>query len=593
MFHSVRLYTTLTILAISFLVPFRIYAAPESIPAFTSDILIQKSGIVTVRETIVYDFGPEDHHGIIRKIPIIYENDVGKKFQAGLTIVSVADQQSTPYQYQMSREGENQVIKIGDPNRTITGIHTYVVTYELVGVIQQYSDHDELLLDSTGSGWSVQIEQPVATISFEPGVSIDSEAIKTICFTGSYGSTDKNCTHSVSNGTSVFSANLLLPNENMTVGVSFPSNTVTYIPLTAVAENPIEKKPQLFLYGLITWLLLGNIIVPSIFIMIWWHKGRDPRVNVPVVRVFDPPRVVERTRGEAGPQKDKNRRTLSPVEVGALIDEKINPRDISAELIYLAINKYVIIEEHKQKLLGFIPGDIELLRGSAFKADPHLENLPKHQKELLHAFELDEKEVVRLSKIRDTAFKRLESLKKELYSQLVLDGFFPENPEKRRTTFALFSLLSILFLSPLLAMVLVIISRAMGRRTAGGVVAKRQALGLKQFLVSQERQYEFQEKNKHLFEKLLPYAIVFGVAKIWAKKFEQFTDYKPDWYVGDISTIHNPVLLTRHLESNLSTVESFYTPTTVRSSSGFSSGFSGGGGGFSGGGFGGGGGSSW
>ena len=72
MFHSVRLYTTLTILAISFLVPFRIYAAPESIPAFTSDILIQKSGIVTVRETIVYDFGPEDHHGIIRKIPIIY-----------------------------------------------------------------------------------------------------------------------------------------------------------------------------------------------------------------------------------------------------------------------------------------------------------------------------------------------------------------------------------------------------------------------------------------------------------------------------------------------------------------------------------------
>ncbi|MBI4136578.1 DUF2207 domain-containing protein [Candidatus Roizmanbacteria bacterium] len=563
-----------------FVIPQFVYAA-ESIPSFKSDITIHQNGAVTIRETIVYDFGIEVRHGIIREIPLVYENFEEKKFEIGFDLVSVTNQNGVAYQFQENRQGNDMSIRIGDPDGMVTGIQHYVITYVLGGVIQQFSDHDELLLDVTGHGWTVQINQPVATISFHPDVMIDPSTIKTICFTGSYGSTEQNCTHSMSSdGTSVFSTHLLLPNENMTVGVSFPSNTVTYVPLTLVEENIIEKNPIAFLYGIIAWIGIGNIVLPLIFMLIWWYTGRDPSVHAPVVRTFDPPR-------------DTNRRTLSPMEVGALVDEKINPRDISAELIHLAIQKYVIIQEHKQKLLGFVPGDIELLRGPAFKSDPELNNLPKHQKELLHAFQLDEKEVVRLSKIRDTAHTRLESLKDELYSMLVLDGFFPENPEKRRTTFAVFSILSIFALSPLLAIVLFIISQAMGRRTVAGVIAKRQALGLRQFLVSQERQYAFQEKNKFLFEKLLPYAVVFGVAKIWAKKFEQFTDYKPDWYVGDINRIHNPVLLTRHLESNLSTVESYYTPTPVRSSSGFSSGFSGGGGGFSGGGFGGGGGSSW
>ena len=128
----------------------------------------------------------------------------------------------------------------------------------------------------------------------------------------------------------------------------------------------------------------------------------------------------------------------------------------------------------------------------------------------------------------------------------------------------------------------------MPRRTLAGAEAKRYALGLKEFLVSQERELEFQEENYFLFEKLLPYAIVFGVAKIWAGKFAHITKYQPDWYQSSGGRVFTPMVLTNRLEKNLASMQASYTPT--RSSSGFSSGFSGG---SSGGGFGGGGGGSW
>src|SRR3989344_675333 len=166
--------------------------AAESIPAFTGDVTIHQNGAVTIRETIVYDFGTEDRHGIIRDIPVVYENFEGKKFEAGFDLVSITDTNSASYQFQESREGENIRIRIADPDRTVTGINTYVLTYVLGGVIQQYSDHDELLLDVTGHGWSVPMSQPVATIAFAPEVAVDSSAVNTICFTGSYGSKEQN-----------------------------------------------------------------------------------------------------------------------------------------------------------------------------------------------------------------------------------------------------------------------------------------------------------------------------------------------------------------------------------------------------------------
>ena len=96
----------------------------------------------------------------------------------------------------------------------------------------------------------------------------------------------------------------------------------------------------------------------------------------------------------------------------------------------------------------------------------------------------------------------------------------------------------------------------------------------------------------HLYEKLLPYACLFGVEESWAEELGKYCkeiNYDPDWYPGgDLTSFY----IMNSIASSINTSVAASTSYTSNSSS--SSGFSGGGGGgFSGGGGGGGGGGGW
>ena len=92
-----------------------------------------------------------------------------------------------------------------------------------------------------------------------------------------------------------------------------------------------------------------------------------------------------------------------------------------------------------------------------------------------------------------------------------------------------------------------------------------------------------------MFERLLPFAVAFGVERIWAKRFESLNITQPNWYHSYSSSHFSSYMLVNSLNSSFRSITTAATPT--RSSTGHSSGF--GGGGFSGGGGGGGGGGSW
>ena len=67
---------------------------------------------------------------------------------------------------------------------------------------------------------------------------------------------------------------------------------------------------------------------------LWWTKGRDPRLR-PIAAQYEPP--------------DK----LTPGEVGTLIDNSVDMRDITASIVDLAVRGYLVIEEKKvDHLLG-------------------------------------------------------------------------------------------------------------------------------------------------------------------------------------------------------------------------------------------------
>ncbi len=124
------------------------------------------------------------------------------------------------------------------------------------------------------------------------------------------------------------------------------------------------------------------------------------------------------------------------------------------------------------------------------------------------------------------------------------------------------------------------------RLSQEGYLLKEDWLGFKLYLETAEK-YRLQNLTPDLFEKYLPYAMIFGIEKKWAKSFETITMQPPTWYgVGAVGAT-----------AGVSTVASF-SPVTFSSSfsSSFTSAFSssgggsGGGGGSAGGGGGGGGG---
>lgn len=271
----------------------------------------------------------------------------------------------------------------------------------------------------------------------------------------------------------------------------------------------------------------------------------------------------------------KNGRLLTPGEVGALGDETVDLKDISATIVDLARRGYLkIVEKNK--------GDFYLVRQA--KEDKNNELL-EYEKILLDQF-FKSKTELRLK--NSDFFQEVEMIKKSLYQQTVTDGLFAKNPQSIGTRYYILAAIALFTGNFFLAFVTFVFGRAMPRKTVEGVDAFNVAKSLKNFLNSQERQLTFQADKQMMFEKLLPYAIVFGVEKIWAKRFANIDIGQPDWYQGYAPARFNSYVFVNSLNSSIASFRSAATPT--RSSSGFSSGSSGG---SSGGGGGGGGGGSW
>ena len=123
-----------------------------------------------------------------------------------------------------------------------------------------------------------------------------------------------------------------------------------------------------------------------------------------------------------------------------------------------------------------------------------------------------------------------------------------------------------------------------------GIKLKEDWLGFKMYLETAEK-HRMQNLKPEFFEKYLPYAMIFGIEKKWAKAFEHLNMPFPSWYAGSAYAAgagSSPNLASSFSPSAFSA--SFTSSFTSAISSSGASGASGGGGGAGGGGGGGGGG---
>lgn len=535
----------------------------EYIRSYRVDTVVNTDGSIHSSEHILYNF-PEARHGIYRYIPYVKTNDEGKRLKLTFENISVTDEKEKAYTFTTSYSDTDLVLKIGDPEKTITGEHVYIISYDGKGSLTYFPSHDELYWNAVGTQWEIPSREAVSTVTLPD--TIASKDIHADCFVGSEGSKTKSCTTTVQGSVVTFvTTRSLEPFEGMTIVVGFPKGIVAEV-------NPTEIIPffdtgigKIVLVSIALAALIWYVIVPILVVWKWWTRGRDPKPMIgQAVAWYSPP-------------KTKQGRELTPAETGTLIDEVVNLKDIYGSLIDLARRGYFrIIETSKNTF--------DLEKASQWPTD----TLQPFETILLDVvFKIKERVKLKDVKLYDS----LSEINDSIYKRLVSEGFFPTNPQSIRTKYIILTVLAALTFNPILVIISWIFGMHMPRKTLFGSEQAAIARALNNFLKSQDKHLAFQAKEKFMFEKLLPYAIAFGVEVLWAKRFKDMNLPTPKWYVSSSGVSHvSSIVFANSLHTGYSV--SFASSVSYKSSSGYHSGFSSGGG-SSGGGGGGGGGGSW
>jgi len=581
-----------------------------TISSFDAIYTINADGTVDAVEDIRADFGAQQHHGIFRDIPIEYAYDDANNRLIRLTGIRVDDGQD-PQQIDVSDNGTNLRIRIGDPDVLVTGQQRYRISYTINGGLNPFDDHDEFYWNVTGNDWPVAIERSSARVTVPaPGVQ------NVACYQGRTGSVLA-CEGLVFDAASARADNGPLGvGGGLTVVVGLEKGLVTVDPPELVDSNVTPQEEVADFLGLHPWtvaatFILGIVLLGTV-IRQWWIAGRDrwygdmSRVDSgsvarrkplfaheTIVTQFTPPDV----DGSSPPRR------LRPAEIGLLLDERADTLDDTATIVDLAVRKHLLIKETET---GGILGLFK-------KKDYELERLPTssgglvgYETTLLDAV-FETGSPVRLSDLADKFYEDLAQVKERLVEDVTQDlKLFPRSPEQTRKIYRVAGVIiavlgvALMFLlgaigTAILALPIVIaggllllIAPLMPRRTADGRELYRRSLGFRRYIETAETERQAFAERANLFEEYLPYAIVFECVDKWAKAFEGLgaETTQPGWYRG-----RSPFAAAAFA----STINDFSgsISSVMASTPGGKGGSGFGGGGFSGGGGGGGGGRSW
>ena len=577
-----RLHIFLTFcIGIFVFIPFSAQAQDFTINNFTANILVNPDSSFTVKETLTVEFH-RPRHGIYREIPYIYTDSLDRNIRTPTEVLSVKDGSGNKLRAKVSRKGNIISIRIGDPDTYVSGLQKYEIFYKVENAIIFFEDHDELYWNVTGNYWKAEIKHVVCTVSLAGKKTNEFQAA---CYTGISGSAEKSCAYETSeNFIEIKTERSLSSGEGLTIAYGWDKGIV---------NPPSSLRKFLWFINLQqNWIFVFPLLSLVIMLNLWYRKGRDPRDRESVTVMYGPP--------------EHDSIPLSPAEVGALIDETLDSRDITATIVGLAVKGYLKIEETKEEGIIFNSTDYYLAK----LKEPD-GSLSLFEMELMsHIFGSLPGKMV--SELKNSFYAYIDSLKKTLYKELTTKKYFTVSPDKIRQLYFAAGIITVIATAVLIGLLFsdtiggtrtflaVILSglpifgfaKFMPAKTRSGAAAYMKILGFEEFLNRAEKDKLMRMKDENLFSRFFPYALALNVADNWAKAFEGIYQQQPEWYVSPTSfRTFSPTGFNRSINSAMSSLSSalFSAP---RSSGTGGGGFSGGGG-SSGGGFGGGGGGSW
>jgi hypothetical protein len=248
--------------------------AEETIRQFEVRATLAKDRRAMIEERITYDFGEGSRHGIFRLMPNVYDRN-GGAYTLRLNIKDVQmDGASIPYVVQT--QNRDLEIKIGDPTRLVTGVHTYLIQYTTERSLNDFSDHVEWYWNVTGNGWSIPIERASLELVAPSSTQRD-------CFIGFFGSRDADCAwQDTAAFVQVSSTRALSDGEGMTVVFGFPREAFVDVPF----------------WQRFVWFVQDNgwvglpIIIFFLMWFIWYRYGKEPRGRGTIVPQYEEPRAL-------------------------------------------------------------------------------------------------------------------------------------------------------------------------------------------------------------------------------------------------------------------------------------------------------------
>ena len=600
-----------------------LFAADYEISSMKIDVNVARNAVHEVREDYVFNYmGP--HHGFYRYIP--YKYDQGE-VQRNVKISRVECSE----EFDSDKENGFYIMKIGSADKTLTGLVPYTISYRYDIGADTNSGYDEFYFNLVGDGWEVPIRRAEFNV-FVPCSASDAQIWVT---SGYRGSTDQ-VPFKVSqvDGGIIISGSVadIAPRQAVTIRVQLPDGwyqgarkamdlrgffrtlawivsigaliAAVVVKFTLGVENvPIIHARYSAPEGM-SPLLVGYVADKTVddkditSMIYYWADGGYLRIEEPKKNKF------EFTKLQDLP-------STAPAYEKKLFNaffrrgSHVTLRDIEGETFAKTIEK--VKKDVEEYFSGERRLDDEKTTGISLLVDV-LALFPP----ILLALSLT------LSEYVDRSFMIILLVIAVFFCFTGLAGL--SAALKRRFVAKHKALLFITPLFPFVAyfiltlgfsflvdipvnpaLLLLVTISTIGTGLLGEITVKRSQYGNKLFeeifgyreFIEKTTVDELKMMMKEtpaLYYNVLSYAIVLGLEKTWAKKFESITLEPPTWYVGD--SMLNAYFFSRmsgRLLSSMSTSLMTSKPTGSRSIGGGGFGSSG----FSGGGFGGGGGHAW
>lgn len=623
----------------------------ERIVSFNTDILIAENADVTVTENIkVYATGNEIKRGIFRALPTI-RNINGRKEKVVYKIVSI-EKDGVSESYHKETKNGIFTIYIGDEDSYLqSGYYTYRIVYKTQDQIGKFKGYDEFYWNVNGTDWSFPVENIQAKVHLPNGADI----LQNSCYTGVQGSTERNCTAQNLSATEIiFNAKNLQEHENLTVAVGFKANVL--------------KEPSGFSKWISrNWPSLALVFV-SLYLLFYyytnWKKyGKDPEKPVVIPQFNAPGNLSPASLGYI----DKGSFETSLVTAN-LVDLSIKGF-VDIDEIKGTKESYVTKIFNIKKLKSHdssLQNDQKQLIQKLFGNNNQISVNGSFNSTIKNAIEDFEKSVTKLTKKyfekisnKKIVTNALKIILATFFVALLINSLITWDfkillmgsvmlifaslfvalliivwEDGKKLIFAVIFFFAMALFAPLLVMAfvenddvssfesncfkflifggisLIIFRYLIKKPTEEKVKMEAEIEGFKMYLsVAEENQLKFHnppEMTTDVYEKFLPYAIVFGVEGIWGKRFrdklqetvdvgdESFANVQNHFGYGFANSFTNSLK-----EASVMPVSSFSSSSSSSGSSSSSS-YSGGssssgssGGGSSGGGGGGGGGGGW